>query len=242
MEIVVGVFAGLLTTAIVSTISAVARRRRVRRALAFLVSAAGSRPVQILLPEFGVKRFTPIGSTQQASIPGNVKVLPLAEGTAVATLVAALHRAGIRNVEISDASSGAISSSGLTILIGGPSVNILTRGYLAASFPEFSIRYPQHIVSYGSTKFQPELRGGELTEDFGFIAIRRTAAGSVVIALLGVWALGTQIATDVLIDAARHPTLAIGLRTFRERVFAVSTASVMGLKLDEETVIEVRHS
>ncbi|MEU6218811.1 hypothetical protein ABZ845_15010 [Streptomyces sp. NPDC047022] len=165
--------------------------------------------------------------------------MPMAEGGAIAQLMAALHAVGKDNVELVPQEAYQ-NDADVTISVGGPSLNSASAGILRAGFPRFSIKYPEHIASYGTTTFSPEITSsGELREDYGFLACSRPRPDKYCIVVCGVWAAGTQMAVSALVAAERKSEIRkriIGRETF----FAVMHGEVRGLAQESVQTVEVR--
>ncbi|MET8778098.1 hypothetical protein AB0H49_08360 [Nocardia sp. NPDC050713] len=174
---------------------------RVRRKSGHLNVLAEGQDIQIVIPDFHAGWLSIYGTDEKAEMPPNVRVMPMAEGGAIAEAVLAWRGLGKRN-RISISTQDAYQDThGLTILIGGPSVNRLTGNLLKRCFPKFQIKYPEHVASYGSISYDVTAdENGSLLEDYGFIAVSRTPTGKRCVALFGVWAFGTLIATLALLD------------------------------------------
>lgn len=193
--------------------------------------------VQVVIPGFPVARFRIANAT--AEIPPNVPVMPMAEGGAIAQLIRGLNEIGQRDVELVS-SANFRDDSDVTISIGGPSVNEISGKLLADGFPSFTLQYPQHVASYGTTTFLPERLDDEsLREDYGFIAVGRTDNHHRFVVLCGVWAPGTQIATTALLELDRRSEVASLLRG-GHNFFAVAHGKITGLEMTGVRVIEVR--
>jgi len=240
-SLIVGVIAGILVSLLGASAKKLADMARYRRNFGYLYALlAGAKRIQIVVPSLEAPVFVPQGTTQIAKVPKNVKVMPLAEGTAIAQLVSALHR--LRNADVQIVSQENYQDTGgLTISVGGPSLNSVSRILLDYSFPKFSIKYPEHIASYGSTTFSPSTNSeGDLTEDYGFVAVGRTVGGSRGVVICGVWAFGTQIAAASLLHLPRKSE-ARRLFVRKEDFFMVSHARVNGLWPGNVEIVEIRH-
>jgi hypothetical protein len=239
-DLLVSVISGALLAflGVVATRTVEWAKRRRRLGHLYALASKGKR-VQIIIPSFNVPEFLVQGTNAPARIPPNVRLMPMAEGGAIAELVQALHQMGKYEVRLVTQNNYQDSSS-LTICIGGPSVNSISREILRLAFPAFNIRYPEHIASYGTTTFVPSKSpDGSLLEDYGFMAVTRTPRGSNCLVLCGVWAPGTQIATTTLLSLKHHSEVARLIREGKE-FFAVSYARVNGLEQHDSQLIELR--
>ncbi|HEV3089176.1 MAG TPA: hypothetical protein VGX96_18335 [Candidatus Elarobacter sp.] len=177
------------------------------------------RRVQLVLPSAQVKDFLVKGESTVATFPSNVLIMPMPEGEAIATLVNCLRSlpGGVR-IDLTD--DGNVSRFyGLTISVGGPSVNYYSRRLLATDYPAFTLKYPDHVAAFGSTTFVPQRgKSDDLLEDYGFLFCSRHDEEHRCIVLCGVWGTGTRAAVQGLMqlppssDAAR--SLATSSRTF----------------------------
>lgn len=184
-------------------------RLRARRAHGHLVHLLEhcSR-VQIVIPGFHGGWFSPRQRTR-ARIPPNLRIMPMPEGMGIAALVAAIRAVG-RDKPLLVVTPEAVQDvrQELIISIGGPSVNSVSAALLEDRFPEFQIRYPEHVAGFEGQDFVPE-RGpdGVLRDDYGFIFLTRSPSGARAIVVCGVWAFGTELAIRELVspDPAAAP-------------------------------------
>lgn len=219
-EFMLNILAGLITAGVgfglgiaYSRIRGFQRFRHLERVI------PRDRRVQLVLPSAQVKSFLVKGESTEAYFPSNVLIMPMPEGEAIATLVDCL-RSLPRGVHVDLTTDEKVSSSyGLTISVGGPSVNHYSRRLLATDYPVFALKYPDHVAAYGSTTFVPQRgKSDDLLEDYGFLFCSRHDAEHRCIVLCGVWGTGTRAAVQGLIqlppssDAAR--SLATSSRTF----------------------------
>jgi hypothetical protein len=240
ISITLGVLAGILASALVAVAKKLIELLRHRRKFGHLYSlTSGVSRIQVVVPSLEAPVFIPQGVTEAARVPKNVKVMPMAEGTAIAELLSVLHGLGRGEIQLVSQENYQ-DNAGLTVSVGGPSLNSVSRSLLQNSFPKFSIKYPAHVASYGSTVFAPLIDSeGNLTEDYGFAAVGRTSGGNRCIVLCGVWAFGTQIATTSLL---RLPLRSDARRLFarKESFFIVSYGRVEGLWPGDIQVVEIR--
>lgn len=160
------------------------------------------RRVQIVLPSTRIGDFEIKGSQgDRATQPSNVLMMPLPEGSGVAQLILAL-RTLTRRTNICLTTDDAVSADyGLTISIGGPSVNLETRRMLR-EHPRFEITYPEHVAEYADWSYVPKRTdGGEIVTDFGFVFLHRDKT-KVKISCCGVWGAGTEAAIEGLLKLA----------------------------------------
>ena len=102
---------------------------------------------------FSVPDFEISGVKEKATIPTNVVVMPMAEGRGIAELVKTFQ-SGFPHVDIEFVSQGAFEDDGTSFISsGGPSVNSVSERLPENYCPLFSIKYPDHIASYGSTVY-----------------------------------------------------------------------------------------
>jgi hypothetical protein len=243
-EFVFSVVTGLITAGIgfvsgilYSRIQAYHRYRHLERLI------PKDRRVQLVLPSAEVKSFLVKGEAIEAFFPSNVLVMPMPEGEAVANLVDAL-RSLPRGVRVDLTTDDKVSSSyGLTISIGGPSVNHYSRKLLKADHPLFALKYPEHEAAYGSTSFVPPRgQSDDLLEDYGFLCSSRLDAQHRNIVVCGVWGTGTRAAVRGLIelrpssDAAR--SLANASRAFLAFQTKISGLEAGAVRLIVHTVQE----
>lgn len=198
--------------------------------------------VQIVVPGFDVKDFIPLGSTERAIVPPNLRAMPMAEGGAIAQVVTMLNSLGRLDPELV-APDAFQDNCPLTISFGGPSVNPISGNLLHTYFPSFTIKYPEHIASYGSTTYEPaRAADGSLVEDYGFIASATAETGRRrYLVLCGVWSMGTQIATDALLDLPRGSEVRGDLQG-GTAFLAVAHGTVHGLSHGNVRIESVRHS
>jgi hypothetical protein len=155
--------------------------------------------VQIVIPDFQIDSFQIQGFNVVAKIPPNVRVMPMAEGEAIADIVREFRGIGEQRLTLCPQETFKDDYS-LTICVGGPSVNAVTRQVLETTFPEFHLAYPQHTAVYRSVTFAPRTDDhGSLLEDYGFVASTKTPNGNQFILIFGVWAPGTRIAARTFI-------------------------------------------
>lgn len=188
------------------------------------------RRVQIVLPSAQVKSFLVKGESTEAFFPSNVLIMPMPEGEAIATLVNTL-RSLARGVHIDLTTDDKVSPSyGLTISIGGPSVNHHSRRLLAKDYPLFMLKYPDHVASYGSTTFIPQRgKSDDLLEDYGFLFSSRHDGGSRNMVLCGVWGTGTRAAVQGLIQLPPSSDAARSI-VARSQTFLAFKAQISGLE------------
>lgn len=239
---VLSIIGGLLLTLLgvigARTSEWVKRHRRLGHVYAL---AAGAKRTQIVVPSFNVPEFLVQGTDAPARIPPNVRLMPMAEGGAIAELILALQQAGNHEVRLVTQNNYQ-DSEGLTICVGGPSVNSVSRDVLRRCFPDFKIKYPEHVASYGSTTFLPSTdTDGSLLEDYGFIAVTKTPRGNRCLVVCGVWAPGTQIATTTLLSIGRSSEASRLIKS-GEDFFVVSHAKIDGLEQHDVQLIELRRS
>ena len=166
--------------------------------------------------------------------------MPMAEGGAIAQIVTMLHWIGCRDYHLVP-QEGFDDDANLTISVGGPSVNAVSANILQTYFPAFRIEYPGHVASYGTMTFDSaKAADGTLREDYGFIASVTGQSGRRYVVLCGVWAMGTQIATDALLNLPRDSEVSNDLRHDRN-VFAVTHGTVTGLSHGHAEVVGVHH-
>jgi hypothetical protein len=197
--------------------------------------------VQIVVPGFDVKDFMPLGSTERAIVPPNLRAMPMSEGGAIAQVITMLNSLGRLDTQLV-APEAFQDNCPLTISFGGPSVNPVSGDILRTYFPSFAIKYPEHIASYGSMTYQPaRAADGSLVEDYGFIASVTAETGRRrYLVLCGVWSMGTQIAADALLDLPRGSEVRGDLRD-GTAFLAVAHGSVHGLSHGNVRIQTVRH-
>lgn len=240
-EIVINLIAGLLLAGlgvVATKLFEVARRQRKDGHIYKLVGKNAR--VQVVVPSFDVTEFLPRGATERVVVPPNLLAMPMAEGGAIAALVTMVD--GLRRGHVHLVPQKAFQDNAtLTISIGGPSVNSVSADILHRYFPIFRIKYPEHIASFGSMTFQPATDAdGALVEDFGFIASVTADNGRKYLVLCGVWSMGTQIATDALLDVPRHSPVR---RYLHKGVsfMAVAHGTVDGLSHRNVEIVHVQH-
>lgn len=238
-ELLLSIISGLVLSGLgaisVRAIQLVKRQRRLGH-LSRLVE--NIEIVQIVIPSFEVGDFLPKGTGERAAIPRNVRVMLMPEASSIADLVAAFYEAGASKVELVPQEN--YRDVGLTISVGGPSVNSTSGNLLKRSFPQFHIKYPEHIASYGSTSFSTQTNAdNELIEDYGFIASATNSTGNRWFVLCGVWAFGTLIATTTLTRMPRRSPIRRVLRANRP-FFAVVHGRVDGFVAEDLKVVELR--
>lgn len=183
-------------------------------------------PINIVVPSFPLERFTIDGVPGTVAIPPNVTVMPLAEGEAIGELLRTLTRLfPQREVNLQPHASYSVGP-GLTIAVGGPSVNVVSRRALDKWFPEFRLRYPEHVATLGSVTYNPDRASDDsLTEDYGFVAVGPSDGACRVVVLCGVWAPGTLAATRCLLGLRARSDAAKSVGS-AERTLLVSRASI----------------
>ena len=230
-----GVVAGVITTLVTFAAGSSYRLIRLRRRLGHLERVVPSnRRVQIVLPSTEVTDFIVKGETTVASFPPNVLIMPMPEGMAIARLTSALHSIH-RAVSVTFTTDESVSQDfGLTISVGGPSVNEETRRLLSLH-PDFSIHYPEHIASVKRDIFRPAKRSnGEIKEDWGFVIIARSDR-SVSIVLCGVWGTGTEAAVKGLLQ--KRPKRLVQAIKGESRVILCYRITIEGLRSSEPTLV-----
>lgn len=219
-EFVLNILAGLITAGLGFSLGVgYAKIRALRRLWHLERLIPRDRRVQLVLPSAQVKSFLVKGESTEAYFPSNVLIMPMPEGEAIANLVDSLRNLS-RTVHVDLTTDEKVSNCyGLTISVGGPSVNQYSRRLLTTDYPKFNLKYPEHVASYGSTTFFPQRgKSDDLLEDYGFLFCSHHDAKHCCIVLCGVWGTGTRAAVQGLIqmpsfcDAAR--SLATSSRTF----------------------------
>lgn len=122
-DLTINIIAGLLlsTAGALAARGFEARRRRRRYGHLHLLTA-GVRRIQIVVPSLNVDDFLPQGSSIRAMVPPNVRVMPMAEGGAIAQLVMTLS--SVRNCTVQLVPQESFQDDAdLTISVGGPSLN-----------------------------------------------------------------------------------------------------------------------
>ncbi len=198
---IVSVMSGLVTAALGYSFGVARTRLKFRRRFGHLRELIPpDRRVQIVLPSAEVNEFTVKGEGVTATFPGNVLIMPMCEGSGIARLVLAL-RSMPSPPEIHLTTDDAVSSAfGITISIGGPSVNKESRRLLKLYHSDFKLHYPEHTASYRSTSFVPRRNErAELLEDFGFLFISKSTQARFVVCC-GVWGIGTEVAIMSLLE------------------------------------------
>lgn len=235
----VSLVSGLILSALGALALKLSQLAKRQRRLGHLADMAKrGRSVQIVLPGFELHDFLPRGTTERAKIPRNMLVMPMAEGSSIAQLTAAFHEIGAPDVKI--VRQEEYQDAGLTISIGGPSVNSISHQLLRRTFPEFHIKYPEHIASFGSTWFVADTDSdGALVEDYGFIGFGISPSGNPWVVLCGVWAPGTQMATTALVNLARRSEIRQMIRR-RKEFFAVVYGKVDGFVQHSLQIVQVR--
>src|SRR2546423_2994288 len=232
-----GVISSVIAVGLTVLVSRLYEQTRLRRQLGHLLKLAAQRQVQLVVPGFELREFSVQGSGAIARIPPNVRVMPMAEGAAIADLVRTLRGLGIDDIALVTQDAFRADAP-LTISVGGPSVNSVTRAILSQRFPQFTLHYPEHRVTYGSTSLDPELDSdGNLTEDYGFVAITTTAAGERAVLLYGIWAHGTRIATTALLRCISRGSDASDAIYRRDSFILVAHAEVDGLEQAETQIV-----
>lgn len=210
-------------------------RYRLRSAMGHLRNLGGGGRVVIVLPEFQSHSF--VVDSKRVSIPSNVRLMPMAEGWAIAKLVEGLKQAGYSKVSLASQDSY-LEGDALTICVGGPSVNRVTKSILQESFTHFELRYPQHEASLRSTHFKPRRSGsGELVEDFGFIAVTRVHGRGRCLLLFGVWAPGTLIAATALLETIKPRSEVALAIADSSSLLIVAHAPVLGMDVGNVRVL-----
>jgi hypothetical protein len=230
-EFVLNILAGLITAVIgfgfgitYSRIRALQRHRHLERLI------PPDRRVQLVLPSTQVKSFLVKGESKEAHFPSNVSIMPMPEGEAIAVLVDCL-RSLPGGVRVDLTTDDRVSNSyGLTISIGGPSVNHYSRNLLATDHPLFALKYPEHEAAYGSTTFVPKRgQSDDLLEDYGFLFSCRRDAQHRYIVACGVWGTGTRAAVRGLIEMQPSSDAARSL-TSASRTFLAFQTHISGLE------------
>lgn len=195
------------------------------------------RRVQLVLPctrigDFEIKGQAGVRATQ----PGNVLMMPMPEGSGVALLVMAF-RALVRKTHVALTTDEAVSPDhGLTISIGGPSVNLESRRLLK-HHPRFELTYPEHIAKYDGWVYAPERNTeGEITSDYGFLFIRKERSGTKIVCC-GVWGAGTEAAIRGLLNNF-DGKVAAQLKG-PSKVFMAFRTEMSGLQASEPVLLHV---
>lgn len=198
---IVSVASGLVTAALAYAYGVARTRLQYMRRFGHLREfVPPDRRVQIVLPSAEVNEFIVKGEGVSATFPPNVLIMPMCEGSGIARLVLAL-RSMPSPMEVHLTTDDAVSSAfGLTISIGGPSVNMESRRLLNLYHSDFTLHYPEHTASYRSTSFVPRRNErAELLEDFGFLFISKSTQARFVVCC-GVWGIGTELAIRGLLE------------------------------------------
>ena len=237
-----GVPGNLLSAGLAFAAAQLYARWRRRSSLGHLARLAQGRSVQIIIPDFQVADFSIQGTTARARIPLNVRVMPMAEGAAIAELVQSLRAIGVRKVILATQHDYQ-DTFDLTITVGGPSVNRVSGQVLGRCFPAFHLKYPEHIAAYGSMSLEPKFdAAGALLEDYGFIGVGRTLAGKRCIVLCGIWAPGTYIATVALLRKVPRRSEASNLIKADADFMVISHAELVDLSIGEARIVALHRA
>jgi hypothetical protein len=162
--------------------------------------------IKLVVPGSKVSMFTVFheSQTHQAKVPSNVLSMGMPEGQAIGELINGLHQASPKTKVIIVPAPHFEDDGTPFICIGGPSINSIARRYVSRFFPDFSIKYPEHVAGWsGEASYKPRLnREEELIEDFGFLFIG-TESYTRFILLFGVWPFGTLVAARSFLSARR---------------------------------------
>lgn len=134
-------------------------------------------------------------------LPKNVFVVADEDAIAAAELRAVLVREySDRNIELRVAEE-AVDIRDNTILVGGGSVNKITKNFLPQLSKQVAIVYPDHYALYAGQRYDAKKNGdGEISEDYGFIVIGPNPHDSTkkVCLVFGIWPQGTYAAIEAL--------------------------------------------
>jgi hypothetical protein len=243
-EAIWAIIAAIMVAAIASGLTRVFTWGRQRHHLSHLYAFfKHAKTIQLIVPQFHTPEFVVDDDGTTAMIPPNVPVMPMAEGGSIVQLVGALHSIGCRNVRLVDQEHYHDEGHGtVTISVGGPSVNRVSARLLSQNAPDFHLSYPEHVATYGTTTFTPK-RGGDnsLEDDYGFIAIGTTPKRGKCLVLLGVWAPGTQAATEAFLNVG-HGSEADKLIKADRNFFAVAPVEVNGLEQSSARITNLYRS
>ena len=122
-DILLNIFIGLVVASIgaIATKSYQVAKHHRRNAHLYSLLAPKGR-VQIVVPAFTVTDFVPLGTSDPATVPSNLRAMPMAEGGAIAQMVTMLHSLGCGEYRLVPTEAFQ-DNAHLTISFGGPSVN-----------------------------------------------------------------------------------------------------------------------
>src|SRR5262245_7308726 len=197
--------------------------------------------IRIISPRIDVPSYESQITGRPTRLPANNPLMPLQEAAAIARLSLAFRQLDSRvNVDI-HLNAAPVNEDVLTVTVGGPAVNAATRSLVHSCFPSFAFPPEGVVIEFDGRAYDlRDVGAGEITEDYGFIAIARTGAESRTIALFGCSSHGTEMAAKTLLSLHGNPaaTRAVrdadravivvhgqvdGLRNFDVRIIAVTT-------------------
>jgi hypothetical protein len=193
----------------------------------------GGSHVKIVVPGSVISSFTIRLDDRmvEARVPRNVLSMGMSEGQAVAEMMAAIHRVSPKT-KLDVVPAPHFHDDGTPFVsIGGLSINIVSRRYVARFFPYFSIQYPEHVASWAGTMiYKPRFNGDELLDEYGFAFIGATDRTRFLI-FFGVWTFGTLIAVRSYLALKRQATV-YGQLFGKQRTLLVAHGSVSTYSVD----------
>lgn len=198
---IISFFASVTLVASTFALGWLSKKLKDQRSLGHVKTFIGdSRCVKVVISSTVISKLSIArdnGSSSEAIIPHNHPQIPMPEGQAIAEIVQAIGNSTAQKVKILVVPAADFQDDGTPfVTIGGPSINIVARKYAAQYFPDFGIKYPEHVANWrGSTIYEPKLRENKLLDDYGFSFTGTTAHNSRFILFFGVWAFGALAAT-----------------------------------------------
>ena len=195
--------------------------------------------IRIISPRIDVPEYESQTTARPTRLPVNNPLMPLQEGAAIARLSLAFRQVDSRvNVDV-HLNAAPVNYDVLTVTVGGPAVNAATRSLVRSCFPSFAFPPEGVVIEFDGQVYDlSDVGAGEITEDYGFIAIARTGAESRTIALFGCFSHGTEMAAKTLL-ALHGNTAAIRAVRDADRAVIVVHGKVDGLRNFDVRIIAV---
>jgi len=235
MGLLIQIGVGLIIAVLVAATAATNQRVRVIFRFRNLRTALrGYQRIQVVVSSVSVEEFPfeHMGVQVVHDNPPNVLFLPLPEGRAIASLIELIRRTQ-RKVTIDVITPANVIPTDPVFVIGGPSVNPLTKKICQDEFPQFSIEYPDaRRAHFDNITFDARRSAVDdsVEHDCGFIFITTTSKGAPLFVFCGLTAYGTAAAVDWFASAQRATDAGLLIRNVHKGFVAVN-ASVSDLDL-----------
>lgn len=215
MSSIISIFLSLVAAAIFALIGWVGKNVLLKfrlRHMQYLLGDADS--VKIVFPTFFSPIFLEDSPGKGAVIPKNILLMPLAEARAISDITKAISIASPKSKIIFQSPEEFVDDGTPFISIGGPSVNFVSENILNEYWSSFELIYPEHYAKNGGVTYKPIIKDHCLVNDFGFLFQTRLNSDTKSLVVCGVWAIGTELATKVYLDALRIK----GVKDIRNKV------------------------